>query len=61
MANYAIIENETIVNVIVADAEFIAAHYPDAVVCAESFGVGDEHKKGKFVKVVNVSNDEPVS
>jgi galactose-1-phosphate uridylyltransferase len=38
---WAIVENDLIVNVIVADKDFIAANYPDAILCNENVGVGD--------------------
>lgn len=45
---YAIIENEIIINIIVADKKFIKDNYPNAIEC-EGFGVGDKFIDGEFV------------
>ncbi len=49
MAKWAIIENETIVNTIEAEEDFIAANYPNAVLCTGAFGIGDNYKDGSFI------------
>jgi hypothetical protein len=46
---YAIIENKEVVNVIVADQEFIDAHYPDAIECDDFVSVGWRYDKKKFI------------
>lgn len=46
---YAIIENNTIVNVINADEQFISEHYPEAILCADNVGVGDGYIDGQFI------------
>lgn len=45
---YAIVKDNLIVNVIVADKSFIDEFYPDAVLCADSVGVGDGYADGEF-------------
>lgn len=50
MPKYAIITNDVIENVIVADSDFIDAHYPDAIECPDGFGVGDGYKDGEFYR-----------
>lgn len=57
MLKYAIITNGIIENVIVADNDFINAHYPDAVECPEGFGVGDGYLDGEFYRVENVVDE----
>jgi len=47
---YAIIENEIITNIIVADQEFIFANFPDAIICPDEFGVGDKYVNKTFVR-----------
>jgi hypothetical protein len=51
LLRYAIITNDVIENVIVADLDFIDAHYPDAIECPEGFGVGDGYKDGEFFRI----------
>jgi hypothetical protein len=46
---YAIIENKEVVNVIVADQEFIDAHYPNAIECDDLVSVGWNYDKKKFI------------
>lgn len=59
MANrYAIIENDLIVNVIVASEDFISANYPNAIESPEHICVGDKYEDGEFIKVVNIVEDE---
>ena len=45
---YAIIENDVIVNVIVADKKFIKDNNLNAVEC-DGFGVGDKYIDGEFI------------
>lgn len=47
--NYAIIENDKVVNIIVADADFIAEHYPDAIEIDEIAGIGWSYIDGTFI------------
>lgn len=46
---YAIIENEIIVNVFIADEEFIHKNNIDAIECPEQFCVGDNYINGEFI------------
>ncbi len=52
MHRYAIIKNDTIENVIVADQEFILSNYPEAIECPDWVGVGDKYEDGEFSRVV---------
>lgn len=54
MPRYAIIQDNTIVNLIVADADFVNENYPDAVQCDDAVGVGDLCVDGKFIRIVNI-------
>ncbi len=54
MPRYAEIKDNRIVNVIVADQDFIDAHKPDAIECPEFVGVGDKYEDGEFSRVVNI-------
>jgi hypothetical protein len=45
---YAIVEDGKVVNVIVADNEFIITHCPEAIVCPEDISVGDFYIDGEF-------------
>lgn len=58
MHRYAEIENGIIANVIVADAEFIAEHKPDAIECPDWVGVGDKYEDGEFSRVVVIVEDD---
>ena len=60
MPRYAEIKDNQIVNVIVADQDFIYAHKPDAIECPEFVGVGDKYEDGEFSRVVVVVEDEPL-
>ena len=60
MHRYAIVKDNFIVNLIVADEDFIAANYPDAVQCDESVGVGDKYEDGVFTRVVVIADAETV-
>jgi len=55
---YAIIENNLIVNVIVAEEDFISANYPNAIQSPEHICVGDKYENGEFIKVLNIDEDE---
>lgn len=58
LPRYAIVEDNTIVNLIVANEEFIAAHYPDAIKCDDAVGVGDKYEDGEFTRVVNIMTED---
>lgn len=58
MHRYAIIKNDIIENVIVADQEFISANYPEAIECPDEFGVGDACINGEFSRVLNIVIDD---
>jgi hypothetical protein len=60
LPRYAEIKNNRIVNVIVADQDFIDAHQPDAIECPEFVGVGDKYEDGEFSRIVVVVEDEPL-
>lgn len=47
---YAIVENGVVVNVIVAEQDFIDEHYPDAIALSDEDVVGPRYlyDKGKF-------------
>jgi hypothetical protein len=49
LARYAIIENQLVVNVIVAEQEFIDAHYPDAVLTNDAVCVGWNYVDNQFI------------
>lgn len=53
MPRYAIIKDDIIENVIVADADFINVYYPDAIECPVAFGVGDKYENETFIKLDN--------
>ena len=46
---YAIIENKKVVNVIVADQDFIDENCPDAIECDDGVNIGHIYEKNKFV------------
>lgn len=46
---YAIIENKQVVNVIVADQDFIDANCPDAIECDDVVSVGWSYNNKKFI------------
>lgn len=60
MDRYAIIENETIVNVIIADEQFILDNKLDAVKCPANINVGDKYQNGQFIEMLITidENDE---
>jgi len=49
LARYAIIENDEVVNVIVADAEFIEENKINGVECNDEISPGWKYKSKKFV------------
>jgi len=51
---YAIIENSIITNIIVADEDFIAQNYSNAIQCPESFSVGDKYENGEFSHAASI-------
>jgi len=46
---YAIIENKEVVNVIVADQDFVDANFPNAIECDDVVSVGWSYDKKKFI------------
>lgn len=54
MPRYAEIKDNRIVNVIVADKDFIDAHKPEAIECPEFVGAGDKYEDGEFSRVVSI-------
>ena len=44
---YAVIENEIVVNIVVATAEF-ASQFANWVLLQEGYGIGDLYKNGNF-------------
>lgn len=58
MPRYAELDGTKIINVIVADEDFIAEHKPDAIECPDFVGVGDKYENGQFERVVVIVPDE---
>jgi len=52
LPRYAEIKDAQIINVIVADAEFIAENKPEAIECPNWVGVGDKYENGEFSRVI---------
>jgi hypothetical protein len=46
---YAIIENELVINIIVAEQDFIDAHCPDAIECNDGVNIGHIYKDNNFI------------
>ncbi len=63
MLKFAIIENNEVINVIVADQDFIDANYPDAIECDETIGIGWGYDKKKFIAPTPniIPRDETIS
>jgi hypothetical protein len=61
LPRYAQLDGTTIINVIIADQDFIDEHKPDAIECPEFVGVGDKYENGEFVKIEVMIPDEPLS
>ena len=61
MPKYAEIKDNIITNVLIADADFIAQHKPNAIECPDFIGVGDKYDDGQFTRVVNpiIEQDDP--
>ena len=49
MAKFAIVIQNLVENIIVADQEFIDTYYPEAIECPDLVGVGWIYDKGEFV------------
>lgn len=45
---YAVIDNQMVINVIVADEDFILANYPEAVLCSDDVCPGWAHDGETF-------------
>jgi hypothetical protein len=45
---YAIVKDNLIVNLIVADKSLVDKFYPDAILCFDGVGVGDGYADGEF-------------
>lgn len=58
MPRYAEIEDKQIINVIVADEQFINEHKPNAIECPDWIGVGDKYEDGEFSRVTVAVVDE---
>lgn len=41
-----------------ANKDFIAANYSEAIECPDEFGIGDAFVDGEFSRVVNIVNDD---
>lgn len=54
MPRYAELDGTKIINVIVANQDFIDEHKPDAIECPDFVGVGDKYEDGEFSRVVNI-------
>lgn len=57
--NWAILENNIVKNIIVADETFIATHYPDAILATEPCGVGWTFDGEKFIDGVSIVKPNP--
>lgn len=57
--NWAILENNIVKNVIVADETFIATHYPDAILLTKPCGVGWTFDGNEFTAPVCVLTPWP--
>ena len=55
---YAIIKESFVENVIIADQEFIEAHYPEAIECPEEVYVGWNYADGQFIAPPLIQNME---
>jgi hypothetical protein len=59
---YAFIEDKIVTNIIVAEQDFIDAHYPDAVECGDDVNIGHIYDKKKFTAPPpNIAVDETIS
>jgi hypothetical protein len=60
---YAIIENELVINIIVAEQDFIDVYYPDAIECNNGVNIGHIYKDDNFIAPppVIVPPDETIS
>lgn len=45
---YAIIEDGVVINVILADQQFISNNLPEAIICPDEISVGDLFVDGEF-------------
>lgn len=52
---YAILENNIVINVIIATDDFVSVNYPDAILSPEHICVGDKYENGEFYKVVVIA------
>lgn len=55
---YAILNDNFVENVIVADQEFIELHYQEAIECPEIVGVGWTYESGQFIAPPFVEPDD---
>ena len=60
---YAIIENKQVINVIVADQDFVDANCPNAIECDDVVSVGWSYDKKKFIapELTYYTPDETIS
>jgi hypothetical protein len=58
LPRYAEIQDTEIINVIVADEQFINEHKPNAIECPDWVGVGDKYEDGQFSRVIVEVIDE---
>lgn len=45
---YAVVENDIVINVILADEYFVSNNLPNAILCPDEIGVGDLYVNGEF-------------
>ena len=46
---YAIIENELVINIIVAEPDFVEQNYPKAIECNDGVNIGHIYKDDNFI------------
>lgn len=51
---YAIVEEGKVVNTLIAEQDFIDAHYPSAIAVDDSVNVGWLYEAGEFVKPADI-------
>lgn len=52
--NWAILKNNKVTNIIVADKDFVTANYPNAVLVTDSCGIGWTYNGTQFIDTVSI-------